>query len=573
MDVTSALKEKLQNIRNQVKDELQKLSPLIEELDCQIERLSSERNKRTMLRFTERVQWLSQRCNDRMVEFAGDVIHQATEICGSPPCQFVAVGIGSMAKGEATPYSDLEFLFLVENEDFVSYFEELAVTAYFIIGNLQETKLKYMDIEELNRDHTWFEDTSVSGFKIDGLQKNAGNIPTGNGTQSQKNKFIQTVDGLVDMYAQIFILPDPEKSKIGDMSAMLSSTVLLCGESHLYDEFLTRISAIERSALRREASIKMLWSDAMKFDYRPDDTLTHIKDVKKDFYRFPSIIIFDLKIIHGVRASSVWETIDCLITREILSLSIGHSLRVALSISLFARLSVYCHHSSQDDRMTILEPLRWLKGAPWTFPRKLLIHYFLHCAPLKITESNVARPCLVEHGANELILIWTLYKCEDYSAVIACVEEMEGRYDKNWRIMHWYTYSLIRIGEYDKSLEVLMRASTAKETSDYKSSQWFLMGCAYMEKGDYSSALHYHQKSLDIRLKIHGDSPHPDIGSSYSNIGIVYQSQGDYSSALHYHQKSFRLLQSSNLPKTHPVYAKISSRLEHALAKYSQSQQ
>ena len=166
----------------------------------------------------------------------------------------------------------------------IGYFEELAVTTYFIIGNLQETKLKYMGVEELNRDSKWFEDTTTSGFKIDGLQKNAGNIPTENGTQSQNNKFIQAVDGLVKMYGQIFLHPDLDISKIGDMSAMLSSTVLLYGDSRLHDDFVTRISAIQPSALRREASIQMLQNNAVKFDYQPDDTLTHIKDVKKDFY-------------------------------------------------------------------------------------------------------------------------------------------------------------------------------------------------------------------------------------------------------------------------------------------------
>ena len=351
-----------------------------------------------------------------MVNFAGDVMKQAAEICGPPPCQFAAVTIGSMAKGETTPYSDLEFLFLIENEDSVSYFERLAVTAYFIIGNLRETKLKYMDINELNGDDKWFDDASVSGFKIDGLQRNAGNIPTENGTQSQKNKFIQTVDGLVKVYEQIFLHPDPEKSKIGDMSAMLSSTVFLYGDSHLHDEFVARTSAIPPLTLRREASVHMLQSDAMKFDYQPDDALTHIKDVKKDFYRFPSIILFDLKILHGVQTSSVWETIDCLTARGILSLSAGGNLRVALSISMFARLSVYCHHSSQDDRITLLAPTQQSKGTPWGFPRKLLIHYFLHCAPLNVSTDSVASD--EGRDLDELTLIWTLYHCGDYRDVI-----------------------------------------------------------------------------------------------------------------------------------------------------------
>ena len=302
-------------------------------------RLETKRNMATTSKLMESVPLLSQRCNGWMVKFAGDVIKQVTEIYGPPPCKFAAVARGSMANWETTSYRDLEFLILIENEDSISYYEELVITAHFIIGNLQETKIKYMGIDELSRDDKWFEDASISGFRIDGLQKNAGNIPLGNGTQDQNNKFIQTVDGMVKVYEQIFLHPDPEKSKISDLSAMLLSTVLLYGDCEMYEDFVRKISVIKPSSLRLEASVKMLQSDAMKFDYQPDDMLTHIKDVKKDFYRFSSTIIFDLKIPHGVQVSSVWETIDCLVASDVLPPPIGHDLSVGLSISMFARLS------------------------------------------------------------------------------------------------------------------------------------------------------------------------------------------------------------------------------------------
>ena len=178
--VTDALKERLQGIRSSIGDKLGELSPLIDRLDCDMEVLRSESNKQITEEFVSRVKSLSLGCNKGMVQFTAEIMEKATTICGAPPCQFSAVAIGSMARGETTPYSDLEFFFLVANTDSMTYFRRLAVTVYFIIGNLEETKLKYMNIEELSEDGKWFDDMSVSGFKIDGLQKNAGNIPTGN---------------------------------------------------------------------------------------------------------------------------------------------------------------------------------------------------------------------------------------------------------------------------------------------------------------------------------------------------------------------------------------------------------
>ena len=60
----------------------------------------------------------------------------------------------------------------------------LALTSYFLIGNLSETKLSYMAIKELQG---WFHDTSKNGFKIEGLLEGAGNTLTGNGSEVKQN--------------------------------------------------------------------------------------------------------------------------------------------------------------------------------------------------------------------------------------------------------------------------------------------------------------------------------------------------------------------------------------------------
>ena len=75
----------------------------------------------------------------------------------------------------------------------MKYFERLAVTSYFLIGSLGETKLSYMDIDELKG---WFDDLSTNGLKIDGLTTGAGNVPTGNG-KTEGYQLIVTPDILM----------------------------------------------------------------------------------------------------------------------------------------------------------------------------------------------------------------------------------------------------------------------------------------------------------------------------------------------------------------------------------------
>ena len=43
-------------------------------------------------------------------------------------------------------------------------------------------------------------------------------------------------------------------------------------------------------------------------------------------------------------------------------------------------------------------------------------------------------------------------------------------------------------------------------------------GLVYDRQGKYEEALEYHQKSLDIEIRVFG-SDHPDVAKSYNNIG------------------------------------------------------
>ena len=191
--MTDMLKAALGRVRKKVKSGLTEIEPLISRFNCDPEVIRSE----TYNQLTD--PWITKvksACNKDMIEFTSAVIEEVVKIYGPSPCNFCAVGIGAIARGETTPYSDLKFLLLIKDKVDGNYFERLTVTTYFLIGNLGETKLKYMNIEELAKDK-WFEDKSQNGFKVDRLSLNAGNLPTGNGSEEKRNKFIATVDEVV----------------------------------------------------------------------------------------------------------------------------------------------------------------------------------------------------------------------------------------------------------------------------------------------------------------------------------------------------------------------------------------
>jgi len=77
------------------------------------------------------------------------ILETSEKALGPPPCQYVAVAVGSVARGEVSPYSNLEYMFIIESEERRDYFNRLALDRYFRFANLGEIPLKYALITAL----------------------------------------------------------------------------------------------------------------------------------------------------------------------------------------------------------------------------------------------------------------------------------------------------------------------------------------------------------------------------------------------------------------------------------------
>ena len=305
--------------------------------------------------FINSMQNVSLDCSDDMIRFTKEVMRESMRLLKKPPpCDFSMLAISSLARGEATPYSDLEYLFIVEEktEKTTSYFKKLAITTYFLIGNLGETKLSYMAIDELQ---TWFKDTAINGLKIDGLTTSAGNIPTGNALTKSRNHFIVTAEELIQRYKDMYNNPT-EESLRGDLTAMLTCTrpfySKLDKHKDLCEEFRAQVDALSPNLARITMSMQMFEADITKFYFLPTVKVHeggYNADVKKELYRFPSILLLDLCILLRAKMDTSWSTLERLIQKTPFQPNL-----VKFSSFLWLQRYIYaCQRTSSTTRMMI----------------------------------------------------------------------------------------------------------------------------------------------------------------------------------------------------------------------------
>ena len=84
---------------------------------------------------------------------------------------------------------------------------------------------------------------------------------------------------------------------------------------------------------------------------------------------------------------------------------------------------------------------------------------------------------------------------------------------------------------------------------DYKKSEILSnLGTSYYGLGDYSKAIEYHEKALEITKNTFGDN-HPSIASFYNSLGVSYDILGDHHKAIEYYKKAFEIIKNKNTPE------------------------
>ena len=518
-------------------DNLPPLDPAVRDINSEKERIGH-------------MQRLYTDISKSMKELITRMVDDCMQVMSTPPCKYSILSLGSTAREEATPYSDLEFCILVEkNTDGVlQYFTDFTNFLHLKVVELGETILPSLGIKSLNdyysgnKEDDWFYDDGRRGFSFDGAMPWASKTPKGRDKTLSKSwvqSLIKTPEDMASLLSETSIFK--EGYHVADV---LSTCSLICGDRSLFEEYSDfmreYLDETVNDCHSAEVDVGSEYHvNPMPWKQRVLQELVEIRKdyhnslgnyarrpgisyaVKKDIYRFPSLIVEYVGKYFDIQCSSSWQTIDELECAKILSSEGAHNLRTALGIAAEFRLRTYLSNKCQSEHFSSF------MNATEDLPDNLsllLLRFFYTVVPLEEAIEKVPLESLRDVMNSELY--------NDNPKITARMYLQFRKYSKAEEILK-------------DMLQTARRSSLNSEEDQEIAEICKLLGNALFLLKNVSEAIKYYKIALEINAGVYTRSPQPlnlkNLGDSYLNYGTAYKNLGQIKEALYCYSKALAI--------------------------------
>ncbi|KIC76579.1 hypothetical protein DB41_FK00010, partial [Neochlamydia sp. TUME1] len=499
--------------------------------------------------------------------FFSSLVNQAIDVLGPAPCEYAMIGFGSLAREEMTPYSDLEFGILIQEDNPANkkYFKNLTNLLHLQVINLGETILPALNIPCLKAIN-FFDSMTPRGFAFDGagVEGKGCKTPLGNGKTFE---LIQTPEKMAqyagkDEKGQWWHKKEPHLPM-----ELLNFTHLL-GSEDLTEQYRQNVQHKLNASYQQSLSVgqylaqhHLVREDMENFDPGMGNLSKQgmLFKVKNDFYRFPHLALDRLALLKKVEASDTFTRIDKLRELEIITKGATEKLKDWMSLALFMRLKTYSHYQAQKETMNpLLKPfsfedpaliekqfaldhkaLKEIKKIYYIFiPFYQSIHQFLAGNEEQLRSSNLEDKSLETKGH----IYQRLFRHEKAEKLYLRAIKEEPQ---NARVLNALGIIYQEQGNLDKAVEYINKALAIElklfgEKHPLVARDYNNLGTIYQKQGNLSKAVESIHRALAISLKILGEY-HSDVATQYSNLGQIYYQQGNLDKAVEYSNKALAI--------------------------------
>jgi len=347
------------------------LEALRKENKSQLEEIEQLRLERNYEDYTLKI---SKACNNvalKMQEYLALLYKEAEEIIGPLTAyenqefvtSYAVIGLGSMALQTITPYSDLEFAILTENDAYKQS-KEAKIKNYFLnLSHLVNFKMICLGESIIPTSHY---DVDLGKYVKRAVNFDlGGKTPLGRIEKDRDYELVLTGDKMLAYFeivdGQLKYFEGDSNRKDKNIPYILEKVCHVYGDELLTTNYQLGVSkwlgengcVMAVSRLKGEEKESNSYNGDLK-EYIPDFTNSSgVFDVKQNIYRLPDRLIYNFGKIYGLQGQDQWETIDLLVDRDIINQETRINLKLALSMAIEIRSKIYHSYGFQNDNMSV----------------------------------------------------------------------------------------------------------------------------------------------------------------------------------------------------------------------------